>query len=193
MEGVMRIVSISKEQKTLAAQCAAVLCVIAITTGLAISLQPRVHANTGIDFLTNTPANTQDGPAVGEIINLFSWRSRSGRTLAESVKGHSLALVVVVNPSCDRCVSAKETLRALRERVGQSKIPYFVIFADGADPAKYFSYADSLNLGAEVFVWSNRDTRSSLSTMPAPSHLLVTNEGLVVNKWNGIPENDPNP
>ncbi len=187
----MRIVSISKEQKTLAAQCAAVLCVIAVTTGLAISLQRRVHANTGIDFLTNTPANTQDGPALGEIINLYSWRNRSGRTLADSVKGQALALIVVVNPSCEKCTNSKESMRALRERVGQSKIPYFVVFADGADPSKYFSYADSLNLGAEAFV--STESRSSLSTMTAPSHLLVTNEGLVVNKWNGIPEKDPTP
>ena len=189
----MKIVSISKEQKTLAAQCAAVLCVIAITTGLAISLQRRVHANTGIDFLTNTPANTQDGPALGEIINLYSWRNRSGRTLAESVKGNSLALVVVVNPSCETCSTSKDKLRALRERVAQSKIPYFVLFADGADASKYFPYADSLNLGVESFVWSSTEPRSPLANMQAPSHLLVTNEGLVVNKWNGIPDKDPTP
>jgi hypothetical protein len=64
-----------------------------------------------------------------------------------------------------------------------------MIPADGTDSQQYFSYADSLKIDAESFVWSNSDVKAptSLSTMPAPSHLLLTNEGLVINKWAGVP------
>ena len=142
-----------------------------------------------------TIASVQDrtGPALGETIDLRSWRTRDGRTLAEVFKGHSLAMILLVNPSCGNCTSAKENFRTLREIVGQPGIPYYVLMipASGDTPQKYFSYVDSLKLDVESFVWANTETKppASLVTMAVPSHLLVTKEGLVVNKWPGTTPN----
>ncbi len=137
---------------------------------------------------------TQNGPALGETIDLTSWRDRNGRTLAEvNNKKHSLALVAFVTPNCDSCMKSKDAMQALRERAGKANIAYYVLMipADGTNAQQYFSYADSLKIDADSFVWSNTNVKppASLITMPAPSHLLLTDEGLVVNKWNGVPPN----
>lgn len=128
------------------------------------------------------------GPALGDTIDLLSWSTRDGRTLAQVIKGHSLAMILVVNPSCGTCAGAKDGFRTLRERVSQPGIPYYVLMIpDSTDTQKFFSYADSLKLNVDVFVWSSKEMTAptSLATMAVPSHLMVTNEGLVVNKWPG--------
>ena len=133
---------------------------------------------------------TQDGPAVGDTIDLLSWRDRKGRTLAEVNGKRSLALVAFVTPNCDSCAKTKDAMQALRERAAKANIAYYVLMIpNGTDAQQYFSYADSLKIDAEAFVWSNADVKApaSLTTMPAPSHLLLTNEGVVVNKWTGVP------
>ena len=132
----------------------------------------------------------QSGPALGDTIELKSWSTRDGRSLAQEMKSHSLAMILLVNPTCGTCTSAKEGFQKLRENVAQPGIPYFVLMMpDSSDVQKYFSYADSLRLEAESFVWSSKESKppTSLATMAVPSHLLVTNEGLVVNKWPGTP------
>lgn len=156
-----------------------VLSSIVLVTGLIVWSQYRT-----------VRAAVQDGPALGDTIDLKSWRDRKGRTLAEANAGHSLALVALVNPNCDTCLKTSDAMQALRERAGKSNIAYYVLMiTDGTDAQQYFSYADSLKIDAESFVWSNSDVKppAALMTMPAPSHLLLTNEGLVVNKWAGIP------
>jgi|GEM_PF-1442126 hypothetical protein len=129
------------------------------------------------------------GPALGETINLASFQSQKGRTLAETIKGHSLAMLVVIDPNCGTCATAKDSLRSLRDRVEKAGITYYVLMLPAENDAqKYFAFADSLNLGAESFVWSSADSKppSSLTTLTIPSHILVTTEGLVVDKWPGI-------
>jgi hypothetical protein len=133
-------------------------------------------------------AQDKTGPALGDTLDLSSMRTRDGRTLADVNKGHSLAMILLVSPSCGTCADAKEAFRTLRERVGKPGIPYYVLMIpDSTDTQKFFSYSDSLKIDATSFVWSNAQTKAptSLATMAVPSHLLVTNEGLVVNKWPG--------
>ena len=133
-------------------------------------------------------AQDQSGPALGDTIDLSSWQSRSGKTLAEAIKGHSLAMVLLVDPRCGTCTAAKESFNTLKSQVEKPGIQYYVLMIpDGTDTQKYFSYADSLKLNAEAFVWSNTELKppASLVTMALPSHLLLTNEGLLVNKWPG--------
>ena len=132
----------------------------------------------------------QDGPT--ETVDLLSWRDRNGRTLFEANKGYSLALVAIVSPSCSTCATSKDAMQSLRDRAKKAGMAYYVLMIpDSTDTAKYFSYADSLKIDAEAFVWSNAEAKApaSLATMPAPSHILLTSEGIVVNKWAGVPEN----
>ena len=169
----MKIYSILKQQKLFVALCLVLLCV------------------------TPALAHTQDpaGPAVGETIDLKSFQSRSGRTLFEAMKEHSIAMLVLVDPNCGDCTQVKDTLRALRERVGKTRIAYYVVMIpDGTDAQKYFSFADSLKLEVESFVWSNPAAKpGSLASITKLSHLQITNEGLVVEKWSGVPQNTGTP
>ena len=135
----------------------------------------------------------QSGPAVGETVDLLSFQSRTGQTLAEALKKHSLALLVLVDPNCGTCTTTKGNMDALRERVEKAHIAYFIVMIpDGSETQKYFEYADSLKLGTESFVWSNANAKppASLMTMTKPSHLQVTREGLIVEKWLGTPQKD---
>ena len=140
-------------------------------------------------------AQDQTGPAIGETIDLKSFQTRSGVTLFETMKEHSIAMLVVVDPNCSTCVNVKDSLRTLRERVEKTRIAfYLVMIPDGTDPAKYFSFADSLKLGVESFVWNNANAKpGSLASMMKPSHLQITNEGLIVQKWSGVPQNTGTP
>jgi hypothetical protein len=132
-------------------------------------------------------AQDQAGSAVEETVDLKSFQTRSGRTLFEAMKEHSVAMIVIVDPSCGTC--AKDSLRSLRDRVEKTQIAYYVVMIpDGTDPAKYFSFADSLNLDVESFIWNNANAKpGSLGLMTKPSHLQISNEGLIVKKWTGVP------
>jgi hypothetical protein len=161
-----------------------VLLVLHLVAGLIVWWQePTVRAET-------VPNITQDGPALGDTIDLLSWRDRKGHTLAEVNGKRSLALVAIVTPNCDSCAKTKDAMQTLRERAAKANIAYYVLMIPAdTDAQQYFSYADSLKIDAESFVWSNADVKApaSLTTTPAPYHILLTNEGLVVNKWAGVP------
>jgi hypothetical protein len=142
-------------------------------------------------------AHGQDpaGPAVGETIDLKSFQTRTGITLWQAMRQHSIAMLVLIDPNCGDCANAQDTLRALRERVEKTRIAYYVVMIpDGTDPQKYFSFADSLKLDVDSFVWNSTDAKpGSLASMMKPAHLQITNEGLIVQKWSGIPQNTSTP
>ena len=144
-----------------------------------------------VGVIAQTQTNVQDGI---EVIDLRSWRDQRGRTLADVNQGNSMALVVLVNPNCDTCAKAKNSIENLRERAKKAGMAYYVLMIpDGTDIEKYFSYAASLKINAESFVWSNAEAKASatLTTMPVPSHVLLSTdrfEGRIVNKWNGVPQ-----
>jgi len=160
-----------------------VLSSLALLTGLIVWSQTHT-------VRAETVQLTQDpGPLLGDTVDLKSWSDRKGRTLAEVNGGHSLALIAFVTPDCDACQKTKTAMQSLRERAGKANIAYYVLVVpNGTDAQSSFSYADSLKIDAEAFVWSNSEAKPPVTlTMPAPFHLMLTNEGLVVNKWAGVP------
>lgn len=167
----MKSLSFLKQRRSLVALCLLVICA-SMASGL-------------VSTRAQDPAS---GPALGDTIDLLSFRTQKGETLAQAIKGYSLAMIVLVNPNCQTCTMSKESLNSLKDRVGKPGIPYFVLMIpDSSETEKYFAYADSLKLDARSFVWANAASKPpfSLVTMAVPSHLMVTNEGLVVNKWPG--------
>ena len=79
---------------------------------------------------------------------------RKGLTLGDVNQGHSMALVVLVNSKCDTCAKLKDAMEELRALAKKAGIAYYVLLIpDGTDTKKYFSYADSLKIDAEAFVW----------------------------------------
>src|SRR5215216_26021 len=118
-----------------------VLCAVAI--GVVIALPARVSA--------------QDA----EIINLRSWTDQKGRTLADVNQGHSMALVILVSPNCYDCTTQKGSIELLREHAKKAGMGYYVLMTpEPTDTEKYFSFADSLKLDVESFVWSNPEVKA---------------------------------
>ena len=160
-----------------------------LTKHIAVSFVILCALAAGMVTALQTPASAQDG----EIIDLRSWSDQKGRTLADANQGHSMALVVLVSPNCDTCTKAKDSIEALRNRATKAGMGYYMLMIpSGTETEKYFSYADSLNSDAESFVWSNAQAKPSatLTTMPVPSHVLISTdrfEGRIVNKWAGVP------
>ena len=143
-----------------------------------------------------TALRAQDGT---EVIDLRSWRDQKGRTLADVNQGHSMGLVVLVSPNCDTCAKAKNSIENLRQRAEKAGMSYYVLMIpDGTDAQKYFSYADSLKIDADAFIWSNADAKASttLTALPVPSHILLSTdrfEGRIADKWAGVPPSDSIP
>lgn len=173
-------------QKTLIAQTFVGLSLLALVTG----------------FIVWSPAHAvraqalQDGPTAAETMDLLSWRDRNGRTLKDASNQYGLSLIMVVSTNCETCADAKDAVQALRERAVKAGMAYYVLMIpDGTDPQKSFSYAESLKIDAEAFVWSNAEAKppALITSLAVPSHLLMTREGLVVNKWVGIPKNTDTP
>ena len=145
--------------------------------------------------LAHTAPQDPAAAPVGETIDIRSFQARSGRTLFEAMKEHPLAMLVVVDPNCGACTEVKDSLRVLRERVEKTRIAYYVVLVpDGSDAEKYFSYADSLKLDVESFVWTNAKAKpGSLASLTKPSHVHITNEGLIVEKFSGVPSGKSTP
>ena len=129
-----------------------------------------------------------------EVIDLRFWNNQKGLSLAHVNEGNSMALVALVSPNCDTCAKSRNAMEELRERAKKAGIAYYVLMIpDGTDTNKYFSYADSLKINAESFVWINPEVKASptLTAMPVPSHVLLSvndrYEGRIVNKWAGVP------
>jgi hypothetical protein len=143
-----------------------------------------------------TALRAQDGT---EVVDLRSWLDQKGRTLADVNQGHSMALVVLVSPNCDTCAKAKNSIENLRQRAEKAGIGYYVLMIpDGTDTQKYFSYADSLKIDADTFIWSSGDAKASatLTALPVPSHILLSTdrfEGRIADKWAGVPPSDSIP
>ena len=157
---------------------------IAFATGMFVHLPQQTFVQAQLQTQSSA------GPATGDTLHLEAFRSRSGVSLAQTIKGRSLAMVVFVDPHCTACTNSKDSFRSLRERVAEPGIAYYVLMLAEGDRQSLFAYADSLKLGAEAFVWSSDagTPPPSLGTMALPSHLLITSEGLIVNKWLGTPQ-----
>ncbi len=156
-----------------------VLCAFAFV----MPLQARVHSE----------ATFQDGQTQAEVIDLRSWTDRKGRNLADVNQGHSLALVIIVSPNCYDCTTQKGSIELLREHAKKAGMGYYVLMTpEPTDTEKYFSFADSLKLDVDSFVWSNTEVKApaSLSAMMVPTHVLMStdrSEGRIVKTWQGIP------
>ena len=161
------------------------IVVCALAAGLLITFQTRAHAAT----------NVQDGQTQEEVLDLRSWTDQKGRTLADVNQGHSMALVIMISPNCYECTTPqKATIELLREHAKKAGMGYYMLMIPPypADTERYFSFADSLKLDVESFVWSNTAVRASLALehMMIPSHMLLTTdrfEGRIIRKWQGIP------
>jgi hypothetical protein len=131
------------------------------------------------------------GPNVGEQIDLQGFRDRNGLILTNVVG--ELLLIVLVDPQCGACVASRNEMRNVRDRVTSLGVRYYPVSLTSSVPAAdFFSYTDSLALGARGYLWvsNDRSPSQSLYSMVLPSHILINRNGTIIRKWPGTSTNE---
>jgi hypothetical protein len=129
------------------------------------------------------------GPSFGEKIDLTQLRGKDNASHPGSGKTQFL-MVVSVNPACKMCEVATDEMSHVRDKVALLGIPYYVVsFVPLENSQAFFQYCDSLGIGVPTYMWANKEQPlTSLSTMVAPSHLLLDKSGVIIRTWPGANE-----
>jgi hypothetical protein len=133
--------------------------------------------------------NNWKGPSFGEKIDLAQLRGKDN-TSHPSPGKTQLLMIVFINPACKMCEVATDEMSHVRDKVALLGIPYYVVSLVPLENSHaFFEYCDSLNLGVPTFMWSTKEQPlTSLSTMVAPSHLLLDHNGVIIRTWPGSNE-----
>lgn len=147
----------------------------------------------GFDFnLFRTPENEWRGPNIGEKVDLTRLKTREGKTLA-SIVGKRPVMLVSVNPDCALCRIARDEMIHLGKKLSSMSINYYLVFFASQPPHEdFFKYTNSLNVGAQSFLWNSEagPPPESIFTMTTPSHLLLNSDGIVIRVWPGSYEDE---
>lgn len=148
----------------------------------------------GFDFnQLRTAENEWRGPDIGEKIDLTRLKTKDGKTLA-SIVGKRPIVLVSVNPECGMCSIAADEMRHLHKKLSSMDINYYMVFFAAQTPqSAFFQYCDSLNVGAQSFLWNAEAgvPPESIFTMTTPSHVLLTSDGTVIRVWPGSYNDKP--
>lgn len=133
--------------------------------------------------------NKSKGPPFGENINLSQLRGKDNASHPEPGKTQLLMVVTVTSP-CKLCEVATDEMSHVRDKLALLGIPYYVVSFVPTEKAQgFFEYCDALGLGVPAYLWASKDQPlTSLSTMVAPSHLLLDENGVIIRTWPGSNE-----
>lgn len=153
--------------------------------------KPNPFFREGFDFnYLRSEDNEWKGPNFGEKIDLAQLKGINGTTPLSTDKAQ-LFMLVSVNPACGMCQVATDEMRYVHNNIALLGIPYYIVsFTPPDNSQNFFQYCDSLKLGVPAFSWAskNKQPGESLSTMVAPSHLLLNRDGVIVRTWPGSNE-----
>lgn len=148
----------------------------------------------GFDFnQLRTAENEWRGPTIGEKIDLTHLKMKDGTTLASMVGTRPIVLVSI-NPDCAMVRITSDEMSHLREKLSSIDINYYMAFFAAQTPQlDFFTYSDSLNVGAPSFLWDIKagPPIESIFTMTTPSHLLLNSDGTVIRVWPGSYKDKP--
>lgn len=149
--------------------------------------RPSIFFRDGFAFdKLRSEDNQWKGPSFGEKIDLTQLRGKDNASHPSPGKTQ-LLMVVAVNPACKMCEGATDQMSHVRDKVALLGIPYYVVsFVPLENSQGFFEYCDSLSLGVPAYLWAKKEQPlTSLSTMVAPSHLLLDNDGVIIRTWPG--------
>jgi hypothetical protein len=155
-------------------------------TKVLLKPKPAILLTEGFDFnLLRAPNLEWRGPDIGAKLDLTRLEDRNGKTLASSIDKRP-AMFVSVNSGCAMCTIATDQMQQLRNELSKKDVNYYILFFLSQNPESDFKYADSLNLGAESFVWNAKagPPPEAIFKMSTPSHLLINN-GTIIRVWPG--------
>ena len=143
----------------------------------------------GFDFnLLRRSDNEWRGPNIGEKVDLTRLKARDGKTLASIVVDKRPIVLVSVKPDCEMSRIARDEMIHLGKKLASMDINYYLVFFASQSPeADFFKYSNTLNVGAQSFLWNSEagPPPESIFTMTSPSHLLLNSDGTVIRVWPG--------
>jgi|KBSSwiStaDraftv2_1062776.scaffolds.fasta_scaffold476699_2 hypothetical protein len=190
--------AIEKTNKSLFMFGVLVLTTIAFGLGIYantfLSRRDTPFLTEGFDFnMLRSSQVVWRGPEIGLKVDLSRLKGKDGKTLA-SVVGNKPIMLGVTNPDCGLCRTAADEMGLLRLELAKRNINYYVLFFPKEIPATdFFKYSESLEIGAEAFLWDSQSgpPPESIFTMTSPSHMLVNNDGTVIRVWPGSYKDKP--
>lgn len=147
--------------------------------------KPAAFLKQGFDFraLRSEPWK---GPAIGEKIDLKMLKAADGSGIAQLL-GKQPIMLASTNPTCGMCKVARDEMLFVREHVVPEGVQYYAVCFNPTGPANnFFEYAKSLQFPEPAFEWQGEvSPLGSVLDMTVPSHLLLNQEGIVLQVWPG--------
>lgn len=126
------------------------------------------------------------GLVPGEAINLPEFVNLKGETVTlKEVKGQYV-LCVIISTSCPRCVEDVELWKALSDESPKKNVAFYLISPDDTiERMKKFAEAHSIE-NLPILTDPRREVARSFKTKVIPQYVLLTADGRVVGRWNGL-------
>lgn len=128
------------------------------------------------------------GSSISSKIDLARLVDKDNISLDRSIGERPVMLVPIV-PECGMCILANDQMRIVKQGIEAVGITYCLVLITPSDRAsEFFDYADLFQLeDSTAYKWNftNGPPREELLTITTPSHILVSNQGIVIQKWPG--------
>jgi peroxiredoxin len=169
---------------------AAVFVIAAGLTYFGVTHWPKTETpNTGT---TDTIADI-DGLVAGEVIQLPELTSRDGKSTALNTVATDKLLLAFFAPSCPGCASDAGFWKSLNEESSKRGAAFYLIDV-GQDRDARDKFVMAHDLGRLPILFDdNRQIGQTLKVNIVPQYLLVSNEGKVLHRWDGIRRFDKTP
>lgn len=148
--------------------------------------KPALFLKQGFDFRAlRSEDQPWTGPEIGEKIDLKMLKAADGSAIATLV-GKQPVMLVSINPSCYMCSVAKDQMRLVREALVAADIQYYPVCFSPDSKHNSFDYSRSLGFKGPAFEWQGAtEPAPSIINMTVPSHMLVDQDGTVIQVWPG--------
>jgi hypothetical protein len=126
------------------------------------------------------------GPAIGEKIDLTRLKAVDRSGIAGLLSKQPVMLASI-NPACGMCSIARDEMLFVREHVVPAGVQYYAVCFSPIDSTRnFYEYANSIGIAAPVFEWQGEVAPPrSILDMTVPSHLLIAQDGAVLQVWPG--------
>jgi hypothetical protein len=147
--------------------------------------KPAAFLKQGFDFRALRSESWKE-PAIGEKIDLKMLKAADGSGIAQLL-GKQPVMLASINSTCGMCKVARDEMLVVREHVVPEGVQYFAVCFNPTGPAhNFFEYAKALKFPEPALKWEGEvPPPGSVLDMTVPSHLLLNQEGIVLQVWPG--------
>ncbi len=168
---------------------AAVFVIAAGLTYLGVTHWPSPQSKTE----TNDTIAEIDGLNVGEVIQLSELTTRDGKSIALNSMAMDRSLLVFFAPACPGCAVDAALWKSLNDESKRRGAGFYLIdVGQDRDARDKFVVAHDL-ANLPVLFDDNRKIGQMLKVHIVPQYLLVSNNGKVLHRWDGVRRFDQTP